>query len=326
MKKFLKITGIVVLVLIIAVFGIITYITTQLPDVGAAPELSVEATPEMLKRGEYLAMTAAGCIDCHSKRDFSKFSGPVVPGTEGMGGDNYGEGAGFIPASNITSDIETGIGGWTDGEIFRAITMGVDKDGEPLAPMMPYKAFQTIDENDILSIIAYIRTLQPIKNEVPAKEINFPLNIIVHMIPSEPDFHALPDRNDKIKYGEYYSVSCKFCHTPSDGGEFEMDKYMAGGVEFPLPTGGIVRSANLTPDKETGIGSWTDEHFIERFKFYENSGNIHSVSPGEFNTIMPWNNFGMMTREDLSAIYSYLMTLQPVKNYVEKFSPGVPAQ
>jgi mono/diheme cytochrome c family protein len=325
MKKFLKITGIVLLIIVVLIIGLITYITTQLPDVGAAPELTINATPEMLKRGEYLAHTFANCIDCHSVRDFSKFAGPIVPGTEGQGGMDFGEGAGFVPASNITSDVETGIGGWTDGEIYRAITMGVDKEGKPLAPMMPYKAFQTIDENDILSIIAYIRTLSPVKNEVPEKKLNFPMNIIVHMIPSKPAFTEIPDFNDKISYGKYYAISCQYCHTPSDAGEFDMSKLMAGGVEFPFPTGGIVRSANITPDKQTGIGNWTEEVFIEKFKFFSKPENIHSVQPGEFNTIMPWTFYSKMTDEDISAVYNYLMTLEPIKNNVTKFSPGGPS-
>jgi hypothetical protein len=94
----------------------------------------------------------------------------------------------------------------------------------------------------------------------------------------------------------------------------------AGGFEFPL-AGGIVRSANITPDKETGIGDWSEAAFINRFKMYADSSYIPAkVSPTDFNTIMPWMMYATMTHEDLAAIYAYLETTTPVKNEVEKFT------
>jgi mono/diheme cytochrome c family protein len=322
MKKFLKITGFIILGLFILIVGLGLYAYTMKPDVGDAPDIKINATPEMIERGRYLANGFAACMECHSEKDMSKFAGPIIPGTEGKGGMDFGEGAGKIFAKNITSDKETGVGSWTDGELFRAITMGVDKNGEPLGPMMPYMYYRTMDEEDIKAIIAYIRTLAPIKNAVPQHELNFPVNLIFRMLPDKPAFVKLPGDAEKIKLGEYYSGSCFACHTPKGSSGPDTEKMFSGGVEYPLPDGSIVRSPNITPDKETGIGNWTKQQFIDRFKFYAKPENKNvSVKHGEFNTVMPWLLFAGLKDEDLGNVYDYLMTQKPIKNTVVKFSP-----
>lgn len=310
------------LIIVIATAGYF-YVKTQFPKVSAAPDLKIVPTAEMVERGKYLANGFAACIDCHSGRDNDKLYAPLIKGTEGKGGQNFGEGAGYVPARNITPDVETGIGGWTDGEIFRAITMGVDKYGEPLGPMMPYLFYRNMDENDIKAIIAYIKTLPPIKNNIPKHEFNFPVNLIFRTLPTEPDFKKFPDPNDKIAVGKYYSLACMACHSPMEKGEFIKDKYFSGGVEFTAPKGGIVRSSNISPDKETGIGKWTKEQFIQKFRASASSEvtNI-TVKNGEYNTVMPWTFLGeVCTDEDLGAVYDYIMSQTPVKNTVEKFTP-----
>ncbi|MFI5211645.1 MAG: c-type cytochrome [Ignavibacteria bacterium] len=171
MKKFLKILLILFVIMIVLAAGGYMYLYLAFPKVSAATDLKIESTPKRIERGKYLANGFAFCIDCHSERDFTKFSGPVVPGTEGKGGFDLGEGAGFVPASNITQDKETGIGSWTDGEIFRALTAGVNKEGKFLAPMMPYTELNKLDKEDIYSIIAYIKTLPAIKNKIPEKNL-----------------------------------------------------------------------------------------------------------------------------------------------------------
>jgi mono/diheme cytochrome c family protein len=239
-----------------------------------------------------------------------------------MGGTDIGgfEGAGFVPSSNITQDKETGIGNWTDGEIFRAVTAGVDKNGKPLAPMMPYIGYGQMDEEDVKSIIAYIKTLKPIKNKIADKSLVFPLSIMVKIIPGDPKFGKLPDTTDRVKTGQYYSGACFTCHTQFEKGKPNMEKYFAGGKEFPLPDGKIVRSANITPDKETGIGSWTKQQFLDRFKLYVNHENLDIQKIG-YMTVMPWNEFATGYKEsDLAAVYDYIMTIKPVSNKVEKIS------
>lgn len=309
-----------IVVLLIAGYA---YLNIKYPDVGEAPDLKITASPEMIERGRYLANGFASCMDCHSHRDADKFAGPLIPGTEGMGGVDFGEGAGTVIAKNITSDKETGLGNWTDGEIFRAITMGVDKNGEILGPMMPYPLFGKMDENDIKAIIAYIRTLPPVKNKIPEHELKFPVNLIFRTIPSKPDFRKLPDKSNTVATGEYYGVGCKFCHSPAEKGDVIPGKEFSGGVEFPGLKGGIIRSANISPDKETGIGNWTKEQFIKKFRSYLEPEIVNlKVNDGEFNSIMPWTFFASCSDEDLGAIYDYLMAQKPVSNKVVKYEPN----
>ncbi|MBE2226142.1 MAG: cytochrome C [Ignavibacteria bacterium] len=319
MKKVFKILGILLIIVVVFAAGGYIYLQAAFPKVSAAPDIKIEPTPERLERGKYLANSYAFCIDCHSGRDMSKFSLPVIPGTEGKGGDDYGEGAGFVPASNITGDKETGLGNWTDGEILRALTSGVSKDGSFLAPMMPYTLFSKMDKEDLYAIIAYIRTLPAINNKVPKKELKFPVNLIFRTIPSDvTEYGKRPDGLDKIKQGEYLGYACKFCHSPSEKGEIIPGMEFAGGMEFSMPDGTTIRSSNITPDKETGIGNMTKEMFIARFKSCGDDSNLDPKTRG-FNTPMAWNFIAKTsTDDDLSAIYEYLMAQKPVMNKIEK--------
>ena len=104
-------------------------------------------------------------------------------------------------------------------------------------------------------------------------------------------------------------------------GRFIEDMAFAGGLEFPMPTGGIVRAANLTPDKKTGIGNWTKKMFITRFKAYSDSTyKSKTVNHGDFNTYMPWEYYANLKEKDLEAMFAYLMSLKPISNEVVKFT------
>src|ERR1035437_9435534 len=137
MKRFKKITVFVLLLLIVAAGGSVGYLKFALPDVDAAPDLKIVSSPEKIARGEYLANSVCVCMDCHGTRDWSKFSGPPVDGTKGKGGEVFDQKFGF-PGAYVSKNITPfSLGKWTDGEIFRAITCGVNKDGKALFPIMP---------------------------------------------------------------------------------------------------------------------------------------------------------------------------------------------
>ena len=322
MKKTIKILGILFALLIIGAVAGYLYILKAFPKVEPAPDIQVNASPEMIKRGEYLFNHVSACADCHSTRDYSKFAGPLVPGTVGKGGFEFTKDFGLpgtFYAKNITP---AGLRGWTDGEIFRAITEGVSKNGEPLFPLMPYLSFGKMDKNDIYAIIAYLKTLPPIENNVSASKPEFPMNLIMRTIPAKNDLHPVPDKSNSAEYGKYLvnASGCNDCHTQQEKGEYKMNLYLAGGQEFKLPGNVILRPANITPDKETGIGTWTKEQFLARFRAYaEGAYNAPTVKEGEFNTIMPWTFFAGMTDEDLGAIYDYLRTIKSIPNRVTKF-------
>ena len=319
MKKIIK--GILLLVVIVVV-TILLYVKVALPNVGKIEYLSVKPTASRLERGKYLATHVCVCIDCHSTRNWNEFSGPLVDGTLGKGGEVFDQRFGFpgsFYAKNITP---SGIGDWTDGEVLRAIASGVSKNGEALFPIMPHPHFGKMDKGDLESIIVYLRTLKPIKNIVPESEPDFPMSFIINTIPDEPHFSTKPNESDAVAYGGYLfnAASCSECHSKQEKGKPIEGMELAGGFEFPMVTGGIARSANITQDKETGIGKWTEADFVKRFKSYTDSSYVpNKISKGFFNTVMPWTMYGGMKEEDLKAIYAYLKTVKPINNSVEKF-------
>lgn len=324
MKKLLKILGYGLMAVLIIIIGLLTYVKTMLPNVGDAPELKVELTPENIERGHYLANHVMLCVDCHSTRDWSLFSGPMIVGTEGKGGETFDQKLGF-PGKYVAPNITPyGLKDWTDGEIFRAITSGVSKDGRALFSIMPHHNYGQLDKKDIEAVIAYIRSLSPIENKPELSSSDFPMNFIINTIPKKPVFTNIPQQSDKINYGKYMvtAAGCMDCHTKQDKGEF-VGEFYAGGFEFRLPDGSVVRSSNLTPDKETGIGNWNSEQFVSRFKMYADSSYVNpKVTTGEFQTTMPWIMYSGMKKTDLEAIFAYLQSLSPVKNQVEKFTPS----
>jgi len=129
-----------------------------------------------------------------------------------------------------------------------------------------------------------------------------------------------------LAYGKYLvaSAGCAICHSRVNNGNVIAGTEFGGGREFQYPNGTVVTSANITTDNETGIGPWSKEIFIQHFKMYADS----SYKPGKikadgFNTVMPWLMYSGMTEKDLTAIYTYLRTIQPIKNKVERFKKKV---
>lgn len=323
MKRALKLIGIAAGVLAVGIAGLLGYLFFMLPDAGPIPSISVVSTPERLERGKYLVNHVAACIDCHSTRDWARFSGPIIPGTEGKGGERFDSNVGLpgtLYARNITP---AGLGRATDGQLLQAIAGGIDHNGKPLFPLMGYKAYANLSTGDLYAIIAYIRTLKPIQNSVPEHQLDFPLNLIVRTIPGRFTPQSEPNRNNPYEYGKYLvnAAGCIECHTQKTQGKNLPGMEFAGGWEFGLPNG-VVRSANITPEEETGIGFWTKEIFIAKFKEWENadSTKLNLEKMGR-QTIMPWTLYAGMTEEDLGAIFAYLRTITPVKNRVETWTP-----
>lgn len=314
---FYIIAGLAALIL----FGL-SYIKLALPEVGPPPDIMIEGTEEQIDRGDYLANGVMICMQCHSQRDFSRFAAPSKPGTRGIGGEVHGERLGF-PGKYVSTNLTPyHLGTWTDGEIFRAITAGVNREGKALFPIMPHPNFGQLDEEDIKSVIAYLRTLSPVSFEPEPSHSNFPMNFIVNLIPRKPEFTSIPDRSDRVALGAYLVTagSCRSCHTKQDDKGGFIGPEFGGGMEFTLIDGSVVRSANITPHP-TGIGNWSKEDFIQRFrKFTDEEKSGHKVDPGDFQTVMPWNSYAKMTTEDLGAIYSYLRELTPAEHTVEIFT------
>ena len=319
MKKFIKVTLIIIGIVIFLAVSVGFYVKEALPNVGPPPDLKIRVTSARWEPGHYLCAHVASCTVCHSTRDTTLFSGPVVPGTLGKGGELFGPADG-LPGNVYTPNLTPyNLAKWTDGELFRAITTGVSKDGHALFPLMNYPAYGRLDSEDIYSIIAYLRPLTPIPNTVPRTRLDFPVSLIVNTIPTRAALAPKPDTNDAVAYGRYLvtMASCVDCHSPVDKGRPIAGMEFSGGRDFGERNGHVLYTPNITPDKKTGIGNWTRELFIRKFKQYADSGYTpQRVPAGTLNTPMPWTAFAGMRESDLSAIYAYLRSLKPIHHKI----------
>lgn len=320
MKRILKVLLYLVGAVVVIVIGLLGYLRFALPNVGAPMDIRVATDSASVARGKYLAHHVAVCMDCHSDRDWTKYSAPVIMESLGKGGEKFGTDMG-LPGDFFAKNITPyGIGKMTDGEVFRAVTSGVLADGEPMFPIMPYDRYHEMDKTDVENIIAYIRTLKPITNDVPKRSVAFPMNFIERTIPKKYENPIRPPESNAVEYGKYLAsmASCTFCHTPQAHGSPVMSRWLAGGHEFPFPEG-THHSANITMDKETGIGLWSEEQFVAKFKQYANVDSLATVKNISQNTVMPWNMYAGMKESDLKAIFAYLQSQPPVRNKVERF-------
>jgi hypothetical protein len=329
MKPFLRIVGIVVLgVVALAAVGA-GWLMWKKPAQRPAPELRVEITPERVARGKYLVRHVGICLDCHSART-GQWGLPFDLTREGAYGLVWDEKMHFpgrVAAANLTPDLETGLGVWSDGEVIRAIREGVDRNGKALFPIMPYGHYRTMSDDDVTAIVAYLRTLKPIRYERPEKSLDMPLPIVEKFLPQPLQASVLaPGKSDHLAYGRYLTTiaACAECHTPEDdrGRPLPGMEY-AGGWEMHMP-GFRVVTANITPHPDTFMGQATKEEFIGRFRAF--AGFTPETAPEASkgrNTVMPWIAYSGMTDEDLGAIYDYLKTVKPIANKVNPF-PDAP--
>ena len=224
-----------------------------------------------------------------------------------------------IASRNITPDVETGIGSWSDDEVARAIREGVRKDGTALFPVMPYLEFATMDDEDVKSIVVYIRTLAPVKNVVPTRNLPGPLEYIVKTIPKpvttpQPS-HPSATAEDRGKY-LVTMAGCAGCHTPSDDkGQPLPGLDFAGGGMFSDPgqNGKQVFSANITQDP-SGIAHYDEAMLIETLHTGQLKGRM-------LNHIMPFESFKNMKDDDIKDIFAYLKAQKPVKHRVSNTDP-----
>lgn len=305
------------LLLASAAFGFLYFHT---PNTAPARTITVRMERDRIERGRYL-FRLGDCDGCHSERDFSRFGGPVVETGRGRGNVlPFNDLPGRIVAANITPDVETGIGSWTDGEKIRAIREGVDRDGHALFPMMPYGFYRYMSDDDVECLVAYLNSLKPVKNALPRTEVRFPVSMLMKFAPEPAGPVKAPDRRNPRVYGEYLVTvaGCMDCHTPFEKGKLDLTMKFAGGRAFEA-SGLKVVSANITPHAETGIGKWDFARFQQRFRAYQ--PYVHEGSPKvgpEKFTVMPWLNLSQLPDEDLAAIFEYLNSQTPVDHLVEK--------
>ncbi len=325
MKKLLKVLGAVVLAVVVLAAIAVSYLSLRKPAQRPASAEKIEVTPERLARGAYLVHHAADCVGCHSEHSF-EWGLPLVPGREAAGGFTWDEKIGFpgvVIARNLTPDPETGLGNWTDGEILRAMREGVDRNGNALFPIMPYGHLREMGDEDAKAVVAYLRSMKPVRNAIPPRKLNFPLNFIVKFMPKPLEGPvSAPDPSDTVATGRYLTTigGCHECHTPhGEKGELDETRAFAGGWEMKGPWGRNV-TANITPHPTTYIGRASREEFIARFKAFEHFDPKAAPPPAPGrNTVMPWLAASGLTEHDLGAIYDFLKTVPPIENQVNTF-------
>jgi len=224
------------------------------------------------------------------------------------------DGMPWLVAPNITPDEETGAGLWTDDMFARAIREGIGHDGRALFPMMPYTTFKNYSDEDVASIVVYLRSIPAVRNPLPKTEISFPVSRLINSVPAPVEASvAEPDKSNPVKYGEYLVKvgDCAGCHTARDerGAPLKGLDY-AGGNVFP---DGRTASANITPDA-SGISYYDESLFV---------GTIRTghVKARKLTPFMPWWIYKNMNDQDLKAVFAYLRTLKPVEHRVDNTEP-----
>ena len=327
MKVVLWIVGAIVVV----AGGAVAFVLLAKPTTAAASNVKVEITAARLHRGRYIFENLASCEDCHSQRDGTRFSSPIEPGTGGRGFVWPAELGlpGKVVSPNITPDVETGIGSWTDGEILRAVREGVSKNGRALFPFMPYQQFRSMSDEDAYSLVAYMRRMQPIKSKMAVTKLDFPVSFFSRLAPQPVGgVVQAPPKTNRLGYGKYVATvgGCIVCHTRMDKGKTVDGMEFAGGVEFTVGPW-FVRSANISPDPDTGIGKWSEDKFVAKFKGNANLMFESAPKTVQANfTIMPWMAYSQLEDEDLRAIYTFLRSVKEVQHSVEVHPPLAPPQ
>ena len=313
--RLLKALGVL---LTLAVLGLVVRFYVLAPKSRPAPSVAAPTSPEAIAKGKYLVEHVAACVGCHSPVQEDKPGEPPVAGRLGAGRD-FGELPGFpghLRAPNLTPDKETGIGNHTDGEVLRAMREGVAKDGHALFPQMPFQTYaQTLADDDALAIIAYLRTLPPVKNDPGRMEVKFPVSMFIRAVPKplEAAPPPAPAPSDKMARGKWLLqvCSCGDCHDGVDSHRQKVPgQAMAGGQTFPLPNGkGVAIAPNITSDKATGIGSYSDADL--RRVLDEGKGKT-----GRYLYVMPWSYYSGLTNEDKEALVAALREVPAVPNPV----------
>lgn len=313
-KKIFKWTGGILLLLIICISAI-TPLRQNLRYDAAFPALSASKDSAIINRGRELVQGPAHCVYCHSTSNVDSLLAlnAEVPLS---GGVRFGLPVGDIFSKNITPDTLTGIGKLTDPELARILRYGVHADGTAVYDFMP---FHDMVDEDLVSVISYLRSLKPVVNRVPQDKLNVAGNLVkAYMVKPVGPRSEVPKtikRDTSAAYGEYLAVSvadCNGCHTKRDISGKHTGEPFGGGGPMKEKDGTYI-PPNLTPHFTGRTWQWSQEDFITRFR----NGKILQGSP------MPWNSFKRMSDDQLKAIYNYLRTIKPVNNNsAVTFIPG----
>jgi len=268
---------------------------------------------DLVAKGQYIFALAGGCA-CHT----------VPKGTFNAGGRAFPIPLGTVYSTNITPDKETGLGSWTDQQIRDAIVKGVRRDDSNIIPVMPYEAYSGMAREDLNALIAYLKTLTPVKKATPelkskaplTRSLGIPLYLKVFGRFSNAPAQAPKGGIERGRYLVEHVSLCSDCHTPRNSiGVPNRSLYLAGASKKINPMGEDV--PNITPDKETGIGDWKREEIAELL-ISGTKPDLDNVQ-GLMSEVIQGTQHGFkdMKREDALAVADYLKSIPPIKNKVK---------
>lgn len=322
MKKVLKILGIGIglIVLLIGIAALYNG-TAALPTYEVAvPDVTVELDSTRIARGAKIVKGT--CTFCH-QGSTGRLDGRLVLDDPGFG---------TLYSSNITQDSKAGIGSYSDGELVRLLRTGIKKDNQLVVPMMA--KMPHLSDEDLYSIIAYLRSDAPEVQAIPTQHTDGKLGFVGKALlrlvfkPLEMPSSPIPQPNttDRVAYGKYLmtdAMECANCHSAS----FETynvvnpeasEGYLGGGNLVEVPGMGKLLSPNITMHPEKGIGSMTQEEFVQTVKYRQ-----HRTGRA-LNPLMP--NYSSYSEEDIKAIWAYLKTVPVSDNDVGALAEQLAAE
>lgn len=284
-----------------------------------------------VERGKYLAHGVCECFECHSPLQDNDLVAPIP---SRLGAGDILDKASRQVAPNLTADMETGAGRWSDEQLIRAIRQGIGHDGRRLSLVMPYPDFSVLTDEDVRSIVAYLRALPPVRNRLPSW---IPTDVAER--PREPlrPPATAAEIASPLGRGRYLVrlARCGHCHTPrplnGTHRERRLELEFGGGRRFSTQRyfdeldsdrgfaarppkdhrrpETFVTSPNITSDP-SGIAYYDESIFLQTIR----TGKVAGVRP--LSRAMLWFEFRKLTDEDLRAIFLYLRSVPPVKHRV----------
>jgi mono/diheme cytochrome c family protein len=254
-----------------------------------------------VERGQYLA-AAGDCVSCHTGPGGKPFAG----------GGKLDTPFGYLLAPNITPDDETGIGLWSADDFYRTMHLGVNRHGQDLYPAMPYTSYTLVTREDSDAIYAYLRTLEPVKNEIDVNHLRFPFNqrwtmaFWRELYFTPGTFEPVPGQSVEWNLGAYLVEGlehCSACHSPRN---------VMGATETKLEyTGAEIDgwfAPNLSSNLSTGLGDWTVDDIATYLKTGKRPGHTSTFGP---MAEVVHNSTSHLTEADLQAMATYLKALPP---------------
>ena len=312
--KTLKWVGIVLVLLVVGVGGYVAATWDRTYD-APYPQVTASTDPDVIAHGAYLVTGPAHCAACHlnGAADAERYLAGETVALKG--GQRFPLGPlGAVYSRNLTPDVTTGIGRYTDRDIARVMRHAVLPDGRAtIPPMMPYGG---MSDDDITAVVSYLRSQPAVANVVPKDEWTMFGKIIKVLTPTirprldvHPPAHSPAEAVTKAR-GEYlamYVANCEGCHTPRDPMTFAATGPSFAGGFLMEPEGEGVdptirfKTPNLTPQKDGALASFPDaDAFVARFR---TTGRVYAGSP------MPWESFRKISDTDLRALYEFLRGL-----------------